>query len=182
LHECCRELSLIQLANAETNLLPRTAMNYSFGASVAVAMPRAEDDLLALARERKMPDVLIEVRGDWVGDRKPQFIDAIHAALVETIKIPADDKVLRFVAYAPDDFITPPALGARFTRIEITMFAGRSFDAKRKLYKAIVRNLEPFGVPAKDVKVVLIEVPAENWGVRGGHAACDIDLGFEIRV
>lgn len=129
-----------------------------------------------------MPDVLIEVRGGWVGDRKARFIEAIHSALVETIKIPPDDKVLRFVAHAPEDFVIPPAFSERFTRIEITMFAGRSLEAKRKLYKAIVRNLEPFGVPAKDVKIVLVEVPAENWGVRGGHAACDIDLGFEIRV
>jgi phenylpyruvate tautomerase PptA (4-oxalocrotonate tautomerase family) len=129
-----------------------------------------------------MPDVLIEVRGDWVGRDKARFIDAVHAALVETIRIPPADKVLRFVAHAPDDFITPPAYGEKFTRIEITLFAGRSLEAKRKLYKAIVRNLEPFGVPPKDVKIVLIEVPAENWGIRGGHAACDIDLGFEIRV
>jgi phenylpyruvate tautomerase PptA (4-oxalocrotonate tautomerase family) len=129
-----------------------------------------------------MPDVLIEVRGNWVGNRKAQFIEAVHAALVEAIKIPRDDKVVRFVSHVPEDFIIPPAFGEKFTRIEIVMFAGRSLDAKRKLYKAIVRNLEPFGVPANDVKIALIEVPAENWGVRGGRAGCDIDLGFEIRV
>jgi phenylpyruvate tautomerase PptA (4-oxalocrotonate tautomerase family) len=129
-----------------------------------------------------MPDVLIEVRGNWVGTRRTQFIEAIHAALVEAIKIPPDDKVLRFVSHAAEDFVIPPAFGERFTRIEIMMFAGRSLDAKRKLYKALVRNLEPFGVPANDVKVVLVEVPAENWGLRGGHAGCDVELGFEIRV
>jgi phenylpyruvate tautomerase PptA (4-oxalocrotonate tautomerase family) len=129
-----------------------------------------------------MPDVLVEVRGTWLDARKPQFLDAIHAALVEAIRIPRDDKVLRLVAHAPEDFVIPPARGEKFTRIEITLFAGRSLDAKRALYRAIVRNLAPFGVPAADVKIALIEVPAENWGVRGGHAACDIDLGFEVRV
>jgi hypothetical protein len=54
--------------------------------------------------------------------------------------------------------------------------------AKRALYKAIVRNLEPFGVPAKDVKIILIEVAAESVGMRGGIAACDLDIGYEIRV
>jgi phenylpyruvate tautomerase PptA (4-oxalocrotonate tautomerase family) len=78
--------------------------------------------------------------------------------------------------------VTPRAFGEKFTRIEITMFTGRSLDAKRKLYKAIVRNLEPFGVPANDVKIVPVEVPPENWGLRGGRAACDVDLGFELRV
>jgi phenylpyruvate tautomerase PptA (4-oxalocrotonate tautomerase family) len=45
-----------------------------------------------------------------------------------------------------------------------------------------VRNLTSFDVPPRDVKIALIEVPAENWGIRGGQIACDVDLGFEIRV
>jgi phenylpyruvate tautomerase PptA (4-oxalocrotonate tautomerase family) len=129
-----------------------------------------------------MPDVLIEVRGNWIGSRKQEFITAVHAALVETIKIPADDKVLRLVEHAPEDFMKPPAFGEKFTRIEIVMFSGRSLDAKRKLYKAVVRNLAAFAVPAADVKIVLLEVPAENWGIRGGYAGCDVDLGFEVCV
>ncbi len=28
----------------------------------------------------------------------------------------------------------------------------------------------------------LREVPTENWGIRGGNAASDVDLGFEINV
>ncbi|HWG80332.1 MAG TPA: tautomerase family protein [Stellaceae bacterium] len=129
-----------------------------------------------------MPDVLVEVRGSWLGPRKPRFLEAIHAALVDAIRIPPDDKVLRLVEHAPENFIIPGDKGGHYTRIEITMFAGRSLDAKRKLYQAVVRNLEPFGVPGADIKIVLVEVPAENWGIRGGHAACDIDLGFEVRV
>ena len=129
-----------------------------------------------------MPDVLVEVRGRWLGKKKPRFLEAIHAALVEAIRIPLDDKVLRIVEHAPEDFIIPGDKGERYTRIEIMMFAGRSLDAKRQLYQAIVKNLEPFGVPGGDIKIVLAEVPAENWGIRGGHAACDIELGFEVRV
>ena len=45
-----------------------------------------------------------------------------------------------------------------------------------------MQNLEAFGVPAQDVKVALIDVPRENWGIRGGQAACDVDLGFEVAV
>jgi phenylpyruvate tautomerase PptA (4-oxalocrotonate tautomerase family) len=66
--------------------------------------------------------------------------------------------------------------------ITIDAFAGRSLDAKRALYKAIVRNLEPFGIPADHVLTVLREHPQENWGVRGGQAACDIQLGFKVNV
>jgi phenylpyruvate tautomerase PptA (4-oxalocrotonate tautomerase family) len=129
-----------------------------------------------------MPDVLVEVKGFWLGEQKFQFLDAVHAALIETLRTPPDDKILRLVEYAPEDFVIPRTMGEKFTRIEIIMFAGRSSKAKRALYKAIVRNLEPFRVPPEDIKVVLVEVPAENVGIRGGMAACDIDLGYEIRV
>jgi hypothetical protein len=57
----------------------------------------------------------------------------------------------------------PPGRGDKFTLVEVTMFSGRSMDAKRSLYQAIVRNLVPLGVPALDIKITLIEIPPENW-------------------
>jgi hypothetical protein len=53
-----------------------------------------------------MPDVLVEVKGFWLGEQKSQFLDAIHAALVETFRTPPGDKVLRLVEYAAEDFLT----------------------------------------------------------------------------
>jgi multidrug resistance efflux pump len=32
------------------------------------------------------------------------------------------------------------------------------------------------------IKIALVDIPRENWGVRGGQCAADIDLGFEIEV
>jgi hypothetical protein len=54
--------------------------------------------------------------------------------------------------------------------------------AKRALYQAILRNLAALGVPALDIKIALIETPPENWGIRGGMPASEIDLGFKIDV
>jgi phenylpyruvate tautomerase PptA (4-oxalocrotonate tautomerase family) len=62
------------------------------------------------------------------------------------------------------------------------IFAGRSLQAKRGLYKAIVKNLSEIGVPATDIKIIVVEVPAENWGLRGGLPASEIDLGFKVDV
>jgi hypothetical protein len=132
--------------------------------------------------ETAMPDVLAEVRKGWVANRGGQFLDAIHAAIVETLHTPEDDKVLRLVEHPPEHFAIPGSAGERFTHIEITMFAGRTLVTKRVLYKAIVRNLERFGVPPKDVKIILIEVSPGSVGMRGGVAACDLDIGYEIRV
>jgi hypothetical protein len=55
-------------------------------------------------------------------------------------------------------------------------------DAKRRLYAGIVDNLEPLGIPRNHVKILLREIPAENWGIRGGQAGCDVELGFKIDV
>ena len=70
----------------------------------------------------------------------------------------------------------------RFTLVSIDMFAGRTLGAKKSLYQAIVRNLAAFGIPADHVKVLLREIPAENWGIRGGIPASEIELGFDIKV
>jgi phenylpyruvate tautomerase PptA (4-oxalocrotonate tautomerase family) len=136
----------------------------------------------AIAGEIDMPDVLAEVRKGWIADGGPRLLDAIHAGIAEALRTPEDDKVLRLVQHPPEDFAIPGSAGERYTHIEITMFAGRTLAAKRELYRAIVRNLERFGVPPDDVKIILIEVPPESVGMRGGIAACDLDIGYEIKV
>jgi hypothetical protein len=62
------------------------------------------------------------------------------------------------------------------------MFPGRSFSAKRRLYEAIVGNLGKLGIAAIDVFIVLHEPPMEDWGVRGGRPASEVELGFPVDV
>ncbi len=78
--------------------------------------------------------------------------------------------------------IVPTGRSDRYTRIEIQLFAGRSLEAKKRLYARIVANLAELGVPKDEIKIILVEVPPENWGVRGGLPASEIDLGFDIKV
>jgi hypothetical protein len=127
-----------------------------------------------------MPDVLIEVRGAWLGGRKDEFLHAIHSALIASLQTDPEDKVVRLVEYKSDDFIIPTPASDKFTRIEIEMFVGRSLEAKRTLYRSMVEALVPFGVPVEDVKIVLVEVPLENVGIRGGQAACDVQIAYKI--
>ena len=47
---------------------------------------------------------------------------------------------------------------------------------------SIVKNLEPFGIPKNHIKILLREIPKENWGIRGGQAGCDVELGFKVDV
>lgn len=47
-----------------------------------------------------------------------------------------------------------------------------------QLYHAVVRNLGALGIPPNDVLIVLQEPAMENWGIRGGMPASEVDLGF----
>lgn len=109
-------------------------------------------------------------------DRRLNALDADRTR-GEPLGVPWED-VLRQLR----TFAGPPGKTDRYTVIGIDLFAGRSLAAKKALYQAIVRELAPFGIPADHVTVVLRETQAENWGIRGGIPASDVDLGFKIDV
>ena len=111
-------------------------------------------------------------------------MEAVHRALRKAFKIVPGDKNVRLIVHEPHRFACPPEREKPdyYTHISIDAFAGRSLDAKRHLYRAIVTNLESFGIPKDHVKILLREIAKENWGIRGGQAGCDVDLGFKIDV
>lgn len=38
------------------------------------------------------------------------------------------------------------------------------------------------GIPRDHVTITVRDLPRENWGIRGGQSALDIDLGFDVGV
>lgn len=131
-----------------------------------------------------MPGAVIEVRRPYSSDEEVAIIDAVHGALVAAFKIPDGDKHVRLLSHEPHRFGCPPHLAQpdRATMVSIDCFAGRSVDAKRSLYAEIVGRLEPLGIPRDHVTITVREITRDNWGIRGGQAACDVDLGFEVNV
>ena len=100
-----------------------------------------------------MPHVRIEIVKGRTLDERQQLFQAVHDALMESFRIPDDDRTQRIVEHEPENFEIPPGSSDRYTLIEIIAFPGRS--------------LEP---------------TLESWGVRGGHSAADVDLGFSHDV
>ena len=129
-----------------------------------------------------MPLVKIETRRTWIASRKKEIMEAIHAAMREALKIPENDRNIRFHEHLPDDFQVPPDKTQNYMLVEITMFTGRSLQAKKELYQGIVNKLGILGILGSDVFIVLHEVPLENWGIRGGIPASEVDLGFKVDV
>lgn len=131
-----------------------------------------------------MPSILIETRQEYPAQTETAIMEAVHAAMRDSFKILPHDRHIRLVAHKPHRFDCPPGKDKPefYTHISIDCFKGRSLDAKRTLYKTIVANLEPFGIPKDHVKIMLREITADNWGIHGGQAACDVDLGYKINV
>ncbi len=95
---------------------------------------------------------------------------------------PADKRFHRFVGLDAEDFVYPPDRGDDYTIIEISLFSGRSEEAKRRLITELFERLEnDAGTPAHSVEITITETPRVNWGIRGQNAA-DLSLGYRIDV
>jgi len=130
-----------------------------------------------------MPLVKIEIREGKSREYKKALLDGVHQALVHSIKIPDYDRTQRLYELDADNFEAPPNKTDNITLIEIVMFKGRSIEAKKQLYKTIVNNLaENPGIKGDDITIVLYEPSLENWGIRGGKPASEVDIGFRIDV
>lgn len=129
-----------------------------------------------------MPISRIETRKRWNADDKRRLIETLHNALLTAFKIPSDDKLIRFVEYNSEDFVVPPGCTEKYVLIELSVFPGRSLEAKRHLYRAIVDGFGALGIAPTDIRIVLHEVLMENWGIRGGIPASEVDLGFSVNV
>ena len=88
-----------------------------------------------------MPSTRIETRTGWVGHRRQELIEAVQNALLEGLLIPTGDRCVRLTEYDHDAFIVPTGKGVTYTLVEVTLFSGRSLDAKRRLYRAMVEQL-----------------------------------------
>lgn len=131
-----------------------------------------------------MPSTLIEVRRPYHRSEEVAIIDAVHDALVAAFRIPAGDKHVRLVSHESHRFSHSPGLAQPelYTLVTVDCFSGRSVQAKRNLYREIVNRLQTLGIPPDHVTILVRDSPTQNWGIRGGQAACDVDLGFDVDV
>jgi phenylpyruvate tautomerase PptA (4-oxalocrotonate tautomerase family) len=130
-----------------------------------------------------MPLVKIEILKGNSKEYKMAIFDAVHESLVESIKIPDHDRFQRIYEVDKENFDIPPTKTEKAIIIEITMFKGRSLEAKKALYKNIVERLAKNpGISGDDITIVILEPSLENWGIKGGKPASEVDLGFKIQV
>ena len=130
----------------------------------------------------EMPLVTITMIQGRTREYKKSILDAVHDSLVAAFKIPDHDRNQRIVEIQSDCFEYPSGKTDNFVTIELTVFPGRSLQAKKTLYQEIVSRLQRLGIQGDDILIVLNEPPLENWGIRGGYPASEVDIGFKINV
>ena len=101
---------------------------------------------------------------------KHQLSDLIHSCIVDALQYPQHKRAHRFFPLDPGDFYYPPDLGRTdcYTIIEISMFEGRSIEAKKQLMRLLFDRLDKqLGISAQNLEITIFETPKHNWGFRG---------------
>ena len=129
-----------------------------------------------------MPLTKIEVRKSRPANEVTAIIEAVYQAQREALKVPEGDRQIRYIEHKPEHFAVPPGKTENYTLIQISLFPGRTLSAKRNLYKSIVRRFREVDIDPSDIFIVLFEPPLDNWGIRGGLPASEVDLGFDLNV
>jgi phenylpyruvate tautomerase PptA (4-oxalocrotonate tautomerase family) len=127
-----------------------------------------------------MPLVKIELAEGKNKDTLVKMRDLIMDAVVESLKLPDDDRNIRITEYKKDLFGMKKPYEII---IEITLFSGRTKAIKKTLFYTIVDRLyNDLNIEKDKVFIVLNEQPLENWGVRGGIPADEIKLDFNVNI
>ena len=131
-----------------------------------------------------MPSAIVEVCRRYAAEEETAILECVHACIVEAFQFSPANRNAVFVVHEPHRFLGRPDCSApeRWTHITLYALPGRSLATKRRLYRLLVERLVGFGIPADCILIRLHELPAENFGVRGGQPLSDIDLGYPVDV
>ena len=108
--------------------------------------------------------------------------EAIHAAVVEAFQYPPEKRFHRFLHLDDADFLFPADRSDRYTIIEISLFEGRSTEAKKALIRGLYARIPAAtGIPAQDIEITISETPRHAWGIRG-LPGDEIGLDYRVEV
>jgi len=123
-----------------------------------------------------MPLVRVALRKGKPKEYQAAIADAVHQAMVETIKVPPLDRFQIVTEHDPGQLVYDAAyLDIKRTDdivvIQITLNLGRTVEMKKAFYARVAELLqENPGLRKEDVFISLVEVPKENWSFGNGEA------------
>lgn len=129
-----------------------------------------------------MPCLRIDTAEGWLEGREAELFAALDAVVCRVLGVPPNDTLIRLNCYPPARLCRPATAGPHYCYVEVALFAGRTLVTKRALYEGITEALVAFGAQPDDVTIALLEIPLDNWGIRGGQPASECQFGFSIAI
>ena len=113
---------------------------------------------------------------------KARLSDVVHSCVIDALSFPRDKRFHRFFLLEPEDFYYPAGRTERYTIVEISMFEGRSVEAKKHLIRLLFERTQgELGLENADLEITITETPRHNWGFRG-QPGDEIGLSYEVEV
>jgi phenylpyruvate tautomerase PptA (4-oxalocrotonate tautomerase family) len=129
-----------------------------------------------------MAQVKVYGLGERLRPIRAALSEAIHGCVVEALDYPRDKRFHRFFPLEREDFVHPADRGDGYTIVEISMFEGRSVEARTRLVRLLFERLErECGIRPVDLEITITETPQHNWGIRG-RPGDELALGYRVDV
>ncbi len=131
-----------------------------------------------------MPLTRITVPAHLALPRVRALADAAHDALVQTCKVPVQDRFQVIFRLTAEAMIIDPSFPnvcrtSEASIVEITFLEGRSAGQKRKLYRHLVALAAAAGFTPDDIVIALTENTPIDWSLGRGQAYADLGDGGE---
>ena len=138
--------------------------------------------LKRISKETAMAQIKIYGLRHRLNPIKTLLSDAIHTCVVDALAYPPEKRFHRFIELDWGDFIFPDDRSERYTIIEISLFEGRSVEAKKHLIRLLFERIEQdCGITAQDLEITIFETPRHNWGIRG-QPGDELGLNYKVEV
>ncbi|MFC0561950.1 tautomerase family protein [Halalkalibacter alkalisediminis] len=119
---------------------------------------------------------------DRLNPIKETLSNVIHSCMVEALEFPSDKKFHRFFPMDKEDFYFASGRTEAYTVIEISMFEGRTVEAKKQLLKLLFERINSeLSISPQDVEITIFETPKHNWGIKG-LPGDELALNYKVNV
>jgi phenylpyruvate tautomerase PptA (4-oxalocrotonate tautomerase family) len=113
---------------------------------------------------------------------KARLSDVIHSCVVDALSFPQDKRAHRFFPMDASDFYFPGSTTAKYTIVEISMFEGRSVEAKKQLIRLLFERVcSQLDLKPNELEITITETPKHNWGFRG-LPGDEVALNYKVEV
>ena len=119
---------------------------------------------------------------DNLNNIKGKLSEVIHSCVVDAFQMPEDKRFHRFFPLDRENFYFQSNRTEKYIIIEISIFEGRTTEAKKKLIRLLFQRIqEELNIMPNDIEITIFETPGYNWGIRG-LPGDELSLDYNIKI